>query len=79
MLAARLFVKAFARPTEVGSRTLVHGASAGAESHGQYVPDCKITQTGGLTKGEQGRKLQERVWAELKAKLERISPGATAI
>ena len=49
------------RSTEVGARTLVYSASLGPESHGQYVPDCKITPTVGLTKGEVGEELQNRV------------------
>ena len=68
-----------ARKTEVGARTLVYGASIGPESHGQYVPDCKITQTGGLCKGEDGAELQKRIWEELKQKLESIRPGVTTL
>ena len=34
----------FARTTEVGSRTLVHAASAGQDSHGQYLRNCKISE-----------------------------------
>jgi hypothetical protein len=68
-----------ARTAEVGSRTLVYGASAGPESHGQYVPDCKITPTKGLTTGKEGAELQERVWKELKGKLEKIHPGVTSL
>lgn len=71
--------KMFARTSEVGSRTLVHGASAGPESHGQYVPDCKITPTEGLCKGRAGVELQNRIWLELKDKLERIHTGVTKI
>ena len=78
-LIVRTLLKIFARPTEVGARTLVHGASAGPESHGQYVPDCKIKQTGGLTKGKAGAELQARVWGELKQKLEAIRPGVTSL
>ncbi|KAF2866327.1 NAD(P)-binding protein [Massariosphaeria phaeospora] len=68
-----------ARTTEVGSRMVVYGATAGSESHGQYVPDCEVKPTGGLTKGKEGEDLQKRVWAELKAKLERIQTGVTDI
>ena len=32
-----------ARTTEVGSRTLVHAAAGGKETHGQYLSDCKVT------------------------------------
>jgi retinol dehydrogenase-12 len=31
-----------ARTTEMGSRTLVHAATAGPESHGLYFSDCDI-------------------------------------
>jgi hypothetical protein len=53
--------------------------SVGEESHGQYIPDCKITQTVGLTKGKAGAELQDRVWVELKQKLEAIRPGVTSL
>ncbi|KAF2093001.1 retinol dehydrogenase [Rhizodiscina lignyota] len=77
--AVDLAKKILCRPSEVGARTLVYGASAGPESHGQYVPDCKIKPTGGLTKGEAGEKLQKRVWVELRDKLEGILPGVTTM
>ncbi|KAJ8097205.1 short-chain dehydrogenase [Lipomyces tetrasporus] len=77
--AVRVMKKILGRPTEVGARTIVHGTCAGPESHGQYVPDCKIKPTGGLMKGKQGAKLQNRVWAELKQKLEVIQPGVTSL
>ena len=32
------------RTTEAGSRTLVAGVAAGAESHGSYIADCKVVQ-----------------------------------
>ena len=32
----------FARSTEVGSRTVVHGAEGGEETHGKYLDDCKV-------------------------------------
>ncbi|MCJ1353384.1 MAG: hypothetical protein MMC33_003370 [Icmadophila ericetorum] len=77
--AVRIIIKILARRTEVGARTLVYGASVGPESHGQYVPDCKITPTVGLTKGEAGAELQSRFWVELKQKLEAIRPGVTSL
>ncbi|KAH8649404.1 retinol dehydrogenase [Tricladium varicosporioides] len=77
--AIKLMVKIIARPTEVGARTIVYGACAGPESHGQYVPDTKITPTAGLTKGEKGGELQIRVWEELKAKLDGIRSDVTSL
>lgn len=44
----KIFVKimrAFlARTAEEGSRTLLHAASAGPESHGKYLSDCAIKE-----------------------------------
>jgi hypothetical protein len=74
-----LILRLIARRTEVGARTLVYGASAGPESHGEYVPDCKITPTKGLTKGDEGSELQNRVWVELRDKLEAIRTGVTSL
>lgn len=75
----RLAKKILARTTEVGSRTIVHGASFGPKSHGQYLPDCKIEMPMGICKGEEAGGLQSRVWEELKGKLEAIQPGVTTL
>jgi hypothetical protein len=51
----------------------------GAESHGQYVSDCKVDQPSSSTVlSEQGQKDQQRVWKELAVKLEGIKKGVTA-
>ena len=65
----------FAGSTEYGSRTIVHAASQGPESHGQYFSDCAVAERGGLVKGEGGAVLQERVWKEVSEQLEKIKPG----
>lgn len=67
-----------ARSTEVGSRTLVHAAAAGRETHGKYLSDATIADAEGLSafvRSEDGAKAQEKVWRELSEKLERIRPG----
>ncbi|TVY58256.1 hypothetical protein LCER1_G001902 [Lachnellula cervina] len=74
-----LIIKALARPSEVGVRTLVLGAACGPESHGQYLPDCKVTPIVGMMKGEKGAGLQRRVWEELRGKLEVVRPGVTTL
>lgn len=33
-----------ARSTEVGSRTLLHGVTAGEEGHGKYLSECEIAE-----------------------------------
>lgn len=68
-----------ARTTEVGSRTLVHAAAQGTESHGQYLSDCGITPPSTYVRSEEGKRDQERVWKELVAKLETIQKGITQL
>jgi retinol dehydrogenase 12 len=63
--------------TEMGSRMLVLGASAGTASHGLYLSDGKVEEPSKFVRRKEGKKTQERVWHELKAKLEKISPGVT--
>lgn len=66
-----------ARTTEEGSRTLVHAAGAGAESHGQYMNNCRVDVVAPLVSEDEkeGKKLQGKVWEEVTAKLERIQSG----
>lgn len=66
-----------ARSTEVGSRTLVHAATQGAETHGQYLSDCKVAPPSEYVLSAEGYKDQNRVWEELCAKLEAVKPGIT--
>jgi len=33
-----------ARTTEHGSRTLVHAAEGGSDTHGQYLSNCRVTK-----------------------------------
>lgn len=66
------------RKTFVGARTLVHAASAGKETHGKYLSDCRIhpspLDTG---KWENEEALRKKIWSELAIKLEKIAPGVT--
>lgn len=64
-----------ARSTEAGSRTLVHAALAGPETHGQYQNNCKNEEPAPLVVGGEGKEVQERVWDELASILEGIVPG----
>ncbi|KAJ9605941.1 hypothetical protein H2200_009790 [Cladophialophora chaetospira] len=76
---AMVIIKAIlARSSEVGSRTLVHAASSGPETHGQYLSDCKIALPSDFVLSAEGIEAQERVWEELTQSLERISPGIMA-
>ncbi|KAF2964031.1 hypothetical protein GQX73_g9530 [Xylaria multiplex] len=70
-----LFRQVLARTTEVGSRTIVHGGSADATTHGQYLSNCAIEEPSELCLTPEGKELSRRVWSELEAKLEAIRPG----
>lgn len=76
-LAFMVFKLIVARSTEVGSRTLVAGASAGLESHGSYMTDSHVQNTAlsPLVRSEEGRQAREKLWGELSAILENVRPG----
>ncbi|MCJ1456951.1 hypothetical protein MMC28_007317 [Mycoblastus sanguinarius] len=67
-----------ARSTEHGSRALFNAATAGSETHGQYLSQCKVSYPSHLVLSDEGAKVQKRVWDELSQKLETIQPGIMA-
>ncbi|KAH7145361.1 hypothetical protein B0J13DRAFT_553409 [Dactylonectria estremocensis] len=74
-LLSKVFYFICARTSEVGSRNLVYSASAGPETHGQYLDRCQVQAPATIATGAAGRTTQRRVWNELMAKLEKIQPG----
>ena len=66
-----------ARTTEAGGRCLVAALTV-EEAHGEYVSDAKVWPVAPMVRGEYGGAMQEKVWAELAAKLEAIRPGVLA-
>lgn len=73
----RLFL---GRSAEMGSRTLLHAAVAGPESHGQFCADCEVQEhkTAPFVRTDEGRRVQKRVWDGLVARLEAIEPGCVS-
>ncbi|MCJ1251522.1 hypothetical protein MMC30_008757 [Trapelia coarctata] len=67
-----------ARSTEYGSRTLVHAASQGPETHGQYLHNCKVSPPSAFVLSDVGKETQDRVWDELMKKLDVIKPGVSS-
>ncbi|KAF2663427.1 NAD(P)-binding protein [Microthyrium microscopicum] len=55
------------RTAEMGSRTLMHGAVAGVQSHGKFLSDCEImdSKVPDWVYNASGSQVQERVWADL--------------
>jgi retinol dehydrogenase-12 len=65
----------FARTTEVGSRTLVIGTTAGKESHGEFMSDGVNQEIEGWIYGDLGKKAQKKVWEQTVKILEERKPG----
>ncbi|KAJ9607759.1 hypothetical protein H2200_007837 [Cladophialophora chaetospira] len=63
-----------ARPTEKGSRTIMHGAAGGKETHGQYLSDCAVAQPSEFVRSAEGLEVQEKLWDELGEILENVAP-----
>ncbi|KAL4879188.1 hypothetical protein BJY04DRAFT_96259 [Aspergillus karnatakaensis] len=61
------------RSVPVGARTLVHGAvSAGVESDGQYLTDCRVGPFAGYGDSEAGKKVQGKVWEETVGEVSKV-------
>ena len=73
-LAARAIFMAIGRTAEQGSRTLVDAVLAGKETHGCYLSECQIKPQSAFMRSERGAVLRERLWKELMARVEHISP-----
>ncbi|KAH8902365.1 NAD(P)-binding protein [Coniochaeta sp. PMI_546] len=80
-LRARLWVRALnlllGRTPEMGSRTLLHVAVAGPESHGKYCADCGVKEqyVPEWVYNDTGKDIQERLWKEVSGMLNDIEPG----
>ncbi|KAH9886102.1 hypothetical protein F4778DRAFT_786824 [Xylariomycetidae sp. FL2044] len=74
MQIMRFFV---ARSTEAGSRCVLSGLTAGAESHGKFLGSCEIKPDlpPGWFTPEEDEKLQRNIWEGVAKKLEEIEPG----
>ncbi|EXJ90907.1 hypothetical protein A1O1_04013 [Capronia coronata CBS 617.96] len=72
-----LMLKAVGRPSEQGARTLVHAATAGKETHGQYLSECRVKSYSDYVKSAEGDRTANRLWSELCAIYEEVKPGCT--
>lgn len=68
---------ALARSTEVGSRTLVLGASIGLEGHGVYMNDGEMENSAlsPFVRSKEGGETRAKLWDELSTILEGVRPG----
>ena len=77
VLPERMIKSIIGRTAEQGSRTLVHGVTAGPETHGQYVSECQVKPETSYICSERGRRIQKKLWADLIRRL-RIASAETA-
>ncbi|KAI1427425.1 putative short-chain dehydrogenase/reductase family protein [Xylaria sp. FL1777] len=71
------YVRVVGRTAEEGSRTIVHAAQGGRETHGQYLDDCKIGSVSDFVNSQEGLDAQKKFWGELTTLLEEIQGGIT--
>ncbi|KAK5053198.1 hypothetical protein LTR84_002172 [Exophiala bonariae] len=63
------------RSTEVGSRTLIHGATAGPSSHGEFMSDGVNQNVAEWIRTDMGKKAQVKVFEQTMKVLESRKPG----
>ncbi|KAL9591559.1 MAG: hypothetical protein Q9179_007602 [Wetmoreana sp. 5 TL-2023] len=65
--------RAIGRPTEVGARTLVHGAAvAGKETHGCYLSDEKVAPWMDFVISKKGKQAAQEMWREMSEQLREV-------
>ncbi|CAG9998327.1 unnamed protein product [Clonostachys byssicola] len=74
-----VLVPLLGRTSEMGSRCLVHAATAGEDTHGKYLEDCGFGDEGSWVRSAKGAVAQKRVFDELLDIIEGISPGSSEL
>jgi len=69
----RVMFVVFGRTAEEGSRTLVHGITAGREAHGCYLSECQIKDQSSYVRSMKGATDRKRLWTEVSTLLANIS------
>lgn len=64
-----------ARSTEKGARTIVHAASAGSETWGEYLSDADVQPVAKWVSNPNGKELGRRLWYEFFERLQKVQPG----
>ncbi|PYH78604.1 NAD(P)-binding protein [Aspergillus uvarum CBS 121591] len=67
----------YGRTAEDGSRTLLHGAVAGSESHGCLLHSCEMGENDvpNWVTDDEGKAMQKRMWDAVAEVLESVEPG----
>jgi retinol dehydrogenase-12 len=78
-MGARISFAFIGRTAEQGSRELVNAIFAGKDSHGHYLSECCVKPESTFLRSEEGIEFGERLWRELVARIEKISPETVSI
>jgi len=76
-VAKQIMFRLMGRTGEAGGRTLTYAASAGRETHGKYLSECKVKSESQFVRSKAGQQVQEKLGSELKEISEGIQPGST--
>ncbi|OJJ45785.1 hypothetical protein ASPZODRAFT_152775 [Penicilliopsis zonata CBS 506.65] len=74
-ISDKIFKALLARTPEDGGNTLVHAASGGDETHGQYLDDCSVGRVSSFVSSEEGHLTQQQLWREM-CEILRIPEGS---
>ena len=66
---------AIGRTPEMGSRNILKAATAGEETHGNYIGDCALVPVSSFVRSPEGEEAQKKVFKELLFILEKARPG----
>lgn len=77
-VAHKVFATMFARPAEEGSRLVVTAASAGRQTHGEYMRAGAPQKYAPFITSDEGVTRSNYIWEQLGRKLEQLQPGILA-
>ncbi|QIW97078.1 hypothetical protein AMS68_002596 [Peltaster fructicola] len=75
----RNMLKLIGRTPEEGARCLTSAITAGKDTHGQYLSECRVKPASVFVRSSEGQQLQRTLFKELLQVIERIAPGATKV
>lgn len=78
-LIVRMIFALIGRTAEQGGRTLTTGITAGKDTHGGYMSECRVKAQSNYVQSERGQRIQKKLWKDLMAILSRISPETARI
>ncbi|KAJ5993632.1 retinol dehydrogenase 14 [Penicillium sp. IBT 35674x] len=73
-LILRLVQALIARTVEIGSKTLLHAVTQGAETHGKWLENQAIADPGTIVTSDEAAVVRKKAWAEITSVLRDVDP-----